>query len=214
MAVVGKAYGLFIKSLVNKEMNINTDTLKVMLCTSQYVPDQNAHQYKSSVTNELSVVTGTLSAASTAAATTLSSSVSIPVGNVIAIDSAANLETRVVTAVTGAGPFTLTVSALTLAHASGVAVAANPGYTTTGIALTGVTTAYATKTVSIAAANVTFGATTTMTARFAVIYDSSPTTDATRGLIAWEDFGVDVSSSAGPFGITWDTTGIVTLAVA
>lgn len=51
-----KAYGLFAKSLANKEVDLDSDTLKAMLCTSAYTPDQDTHQYKSDVTNE---VTGT-----------------------------------------------------------------------------------------------------------------------------------------------------------
>ncbi|MBF5002408.1 hypothetical protein IRT45_35415 [Nocardia sp. BSTN01] len=54
MAHVAKFYGKFLLSLANKEINLNTDTFKVMLCSSLYVPDQDAHQYKSSVTNEIS----------------------------------------------------------------------------------------------------------------------------------------------------------------
>lgn len=56
MAVTAKMFGLAMKSMVNKEVDFDTDTVKVMLCTSTYVPNQDTHQYKSSVTNE---VTGT-----------------------------------------------------------------------------------------------------------------------------------------------------------
>src|SRR6266567_5455179 len=54
MADVAKFYGLFFSSLANKEVDFNSDTIKAMLCTSSYTPDQDAHQYKSSVTNEVS----------------------------------------------------------------------------------------------------------------------------------------------------------------
>jgi hypothetical protein len=54
MAHTAKFYGKFLLSLANKEVNLNSDTFKVMLCSSAYVPDQDAHQYKSSVTNEIS----------------------------------------------------------------------------------------------------------------------------------------------------------------
>ncbi len=50
----GYAYGLFVKSLFNKEVNLNSDTLKVMLCTSAYTPNQDTHQYKADITNEVS----------------------------------------------------------------------------------------------------------------------------------------------------------------
>ncbi|MRH86008.1 hypothetical protein GFY24_00760 [Nocardia sp. SYP-A9097] len=56
MAHVAKYYGKFFVSLANKEIDLDSDTLKVMLCTSSYTPDQDAHQYKSSVTSE---ITGT-----------------------------------------------------------------------------------------------------------------------------------------------------------
>lgn len=54
MAVSAKLYGLFIESLFNQEIDINTDTLKTMLCSSAYVPNQDTHRYKSDVTNEIS----------------------------------------------------------------------------------------------------------------------------------------------------------------
>lgn len=56
MAVTAKVYGLAMKSMLNKEIDYDSDTIKVMLCTSSYTPNQDTHQYKSSVTNE---ITGT-----------------------------------------------------------------------------------------------------------------------------------------------------------
>lgn len=56
MAVTSKVYGLAQQSLANKEIDFDTDTVMVMLCTSAYVPDQDTHRYRSQVTNE---VTGT-----------------------------------------------------------------------------------------------------------------------------------------------------------
>lgn len=54
MAITAKYFGLFFKSAFNKEIDLDTDALKVMLCTSSYTPNQDTHQYKSSVTNEVS----------------------------------------------------------------------------------------------------------------------------------------------------------------
>lgn len=84
MAVSAKVYGLAIKSAFNKEVSWASDTIKVMLCTSTYVPDQDAHQYKSSVTNE---VTGT---GYTAGGATLASKTATYTGatNTIAYDAA------------------------------------------------------------------------------------------------------------------------------
>jgi len=145
MAITAKLYGGFLKSLANKEIDLDTDTLKVMLCTSAYTPDQDAHQYKSSVTNEVS---GT-------------------------------------------------------------------GYTAGGATLAGVTVAYtgATNTLTLDAADPSW-ASSTITARTAVIYDSTPATDATRPLIAYLQSDVDISSSGGAFTITFDANGIATITAA
>ncbi len=145
MAVTAKLYGLALQSAFNKEIDWDSDTIKVMLCTSSYTPDQDTHRYKSSVTNE---VTGT-------------------------------------------------------------------GYTAGGATLTSPTFAYTsgTNTVTLDAADTSW-ANSTITARYAVIYDATPGTDATRPLIAYVDFGADVSSSAGTFQITWDAAGIFTVTVS
>jgi hypothetical protein len=139
MAVSAKVYTLFQKSLANKEVDLDSDTLKVMLCTSTYTPNQDTHQYKSSITNE---VTGT-------------------------------------------------------------------GYTATGATLGSVTVTNSGHVVTLDAADTSW-TTSTITARYAVVYDSTPASDATRPLICYVDFGADVVSSGGTFQITWDATGIVT----
>jgi hypothetical protein len=54
MAITAKVYGLAIKSIVNKEVDWDSDTIKAALCTSSYTPNQDTHQYASSLTNELS----------------------------------------------------------------------------------------------------------------------------------------------------------------
>lgn len=145
MAVTAKVYGKFFLSAFNKELDLDTDTLKVMLCTSSYTPDQDTHQYKSSVTNEVS---GT-------------------------------------------------------------------GYTAGGATLGSVTVAYSsgTNTVTLDAADTSWSS-STITARYAVVYDSSPASDATRPLICYIDFGADVISNNGTFTITWDSAGIMAVTSA
>jgi hypothetical protein len=49
----GKFFGLFFTSVMNKEIDLNSDVIKAMLCTNLYTPNQDTHQYKSSVTNEV-----------------------------------------------------------------------------------------------------------------------------------------------------------------
>lgn len=145
MAVTGFFYGQAFTSAFNKEIDVDTDVLKVMLCTSTYTPNQDTHRYKSSVTNE---VVGT-------------------------------------------------------------------GYTATGATLTSPTVSYTagTNVFAFDAADTSW-ATSTITARYAVIYNSSPASDATRPLIGYLDFGADFVSTGGTFLITWDAAGIFTVTVA
>jgi hypothetical protein len=215
MAATAKLFGLFMKSVLNKEVDIDSDTLKVILLLSSATPSQDTWQYKSSVAGELSTVATTLSSAATAGATTIASVASIPVGNTIVIDSAGTAEVRTVSAVSGTGPYTLTVAALGAAHASGATVVANPGYTAGGITLTGVTVTYdaSTNTVKIDCDDPVW-ASATLTAGKAVFLDSTPATDATRPLISYADFGGDVSSTSGPFTLQIDANGIATLTAA
>lgn len=70
---------------------------------------------------------GTLSAATTAGTSTITTSVSYPVGTEVIVDTSANREIVTVAAVAGASaPFTITtVAPTTISHASGVAVTPN-----------------------------------------------------------------------------------------
>ena len=139
-------YGLLAKSVFNKEIDWDTDTIKVALVTSSYTPNQDTHDYWDDVVaNE---ATGT-------------------------------------------------------------------GYTATGATLGSKTATYdtATNKTTFDAADVSW-ASSTITARYAVLYDSSPATDATRPLLAYVDFGSNQSSSAGTFTVSWSASGIFTLTMA
>ena len=57
-------------------------------------------------------------------------------------------------------------------------------------------------------------ANSTITARYAVIYDATPAADADKKLLAYVDFGADKSSSSGTFQITWNASGIFTVTAA
>lgn len=90
------------------------------------------------------------------------------------------------------------------------------GYTAGGATLANKTNTYdsATNVIKLDADDVTW-ASSTITARYAVIYDATGGgTNATRPLIGYVDFGSDQSSSNGNFTITWDATGIVRVTVA
>jgi hypothetical protein len=81
------------------------------------------------------------------------------------------------------------------------------GYTAGGAVLTNKTVTYnaSTNTIVFDADDVSW-ANSTVTARYAVIYDDTPSSN--KPLIGFVDFGADASSSAGTFQITWDTNGI------
>jgi hypothetical protein len=143
--MASKMYGQFLAKALNKEIDFDTDDIRVMLTSSAYTPNQDTHAYKSDVTNE---VTGT-------------------------------------------------------------------GYTAGGQALTSKTVTYdATNNVIVLDAADTTWASSTVTARYAVIYDNTPATDATKPLLGYVDFVSDQSSTNGNFTITWDATGIFRITVA
>ncbi len=144
--MASKLYGQFLSQALNKEIDWDTDTIKVALLTNSYTPDQDAHNYLDDViTNEVS---GT-------------------------------------------------------------------GYTAGGNTLANKTNTYNAGTnVIVLDADDTTWSSSTITARYAVVYDASPATNATRPLIGYVDFGSDQSSSNGNFTITWDATGIVRITVA
>jgi hypothetical protein len=150
MAVTAKLYGNAVLNAFKKTMDLSSDTIKVMLCTSSYTPNQDTHDFKDDVTNE---VTGT-------------------------------------------------------------------GYTAGGATLTNKSLTYTanTNTIMFDADDVTWS-NSTITARYAVIYDASPSTDATRPLIGYIDFTggspVDgISSTNGAFTIQWNASGIFTATVS
>jgi len=144
--MASKLYGQFVQAAFNKEIDFDSDTIKVALLTNAYTPDQDAHNYFDDVVAH--EVTGT-------------------------------------------------------------------GYTAGGNTLANKTNTYdsATNVIKLDADDTTW-ASSTITARYAVIYDATPATNATRPLIGYVDFGSDQSSSNGNFTITWDSTGIVRVTVA
>jgi hypothetical protein len=146
MAVTAFVFGNQFLSAWNKEEDLNSDVMKCMLTTVTYVPNQDTHAYKSSVTNE---VTGT---AYTATGTTITTPAITYTGG------------------TNVGMFDADDAVWTTATISGI--------------------------------------------RIAVVYDSTPGTDATRPLITYVDMGGDQTVSAANFTVSWSASGIYTLTAA
>lgn len=144
--MASKAYGQFIGKALNKEIDWDSDSIKVMLVSSAYTPNQDTHDYLDDVVgNE---VTGT-------------------------------------------------------------------GYTAGGQALASKTLTYdaGTNVIVLDAADVTW-ASSTITARYAVIYDDTPAGNSAKPLIAYLDMVSDQSSNNGNFVIQWDASGIVRITTA
>jgi hypothetical protein len=143
--VTALLYGSAPAKFANKEIDWDSDTIKVSLHTSTYTPDQDTHDYFNDATNE----------------------------------------------------------------------ASGTGYTAGGATLGTKTVGYTagTNITKFDAADTSW-ASSTITARYAVIYDSTPGTAATNPLIGYVDFGADMSSNNGTFQITWDANGIFTAVVA
>jgi len=90
---------------------------------------------------------------------------------------------------------------------------AGTGYTAGGATLASVTSTVSGVVYTFDAADVTWSS-STITARYAIIYDSTPGSAATNPLIGYVDFGEDKVSSSGNFVITWNASGIFTDTVA
>jgi hypothetical protein len=144
--MASKMYGSFFGKALNKEVDWDSDTIKVALLSSAYTPNQDAHDYLDDVI--ASEVTGT-------------------------------------------------------------------GYTAGGATLASKTITYdgANNVTVLDAADVTW-ASSTITARYAVVYDDAGATNSQKVLLGYVDFGSDQSSTSGNFTVTWDSTGIFRLTVA
>ena len=202
MPYTGYFYASAFTKTWNKEADLDTDTLKAMLCTSSYAPNRGTHAYKSDVTNE---ITGTGYTAGGLALTT--PTIAYVAANSWATaraNTTAYVEGQVVRPATGNGFLYKCI----VAGTSGGSIPTYP--TTYGGTVTDGTVTWE----CVAAGGVVLDAvdpswaTATLTARYCVIYDSSPATDATRPLIAYLDFGTDVSSTAAAYTINLDANGI------
>lgn len=90
-------------------------------------------------------------------------------------------------------------------------VAAAGGYSTGGATITTPTVTADSTTGKFDGDDTTWAA-STITARYAVVYQSNGGTAANDPILRIIDFGSDKSSSSGPFTLQWDATGIFRIA--
>jgi hypothetical protein len=84
------------------------------------------------------------------------------------------------------------------------------GYTAGGKALSGVTASYASNTLTFTASTLQWTS-STITAYYAVVYDTTPGTASTNPLIGYVNFGGAQNDSGGTFQIAWNASGIFQL---
>ena len=92
-------------------------------------------------------------------------------------------------------------------------VANGNGYTTGGATLANKALTTTGKVTTFDADDISW-ANSTITARYAAIYDATPAAAADKKLLAYVDFGADKVSTSGTFQITWNASGIFTITAA
>lgn len=114
--------------------------------------------------------------------------------------------------------YTPALTHTTWSNVSANEVAAGGGYTTDGEDMGSLTDNESAGTTTLDAADVSWGATTTITAKYAIcIMGNVAGAAGTDNLVFYVDLnsgGGSVSSSSGPFDVNWNASGIATVAAA
>jgi hypothetical protein len=191
----------------NKEIDYDSDQIQETLHTSSYTPDLAAHKYVSDLTNEASGTGYT-----TGGQTVTSCSKTLTVANSWATAWAATTAYALDFLVrpTAGNGFLYRVAT------AGTSSGTQPTWPTViGTTVTDGTVVWECVGRRVLVLTGTFPswATSTITARYLVMHDHTPSTDATRPLIGLVDFGSDKSSSAGTFAYTPSTQGALIVAI-
>lgn len=209
MAVTTSWYRKADLAAYNKEIDWDTDTIKISLHTSSYTPNLDTHDYFSDVTNEVSG-TGYTSGGATLASKAMTYTAANSWGTAWAAATAYGAE-AIVRPTTGNGYLYRAQGAGGTSHA-----ATEPTWPTTiGDEVTdnGVTwTCIGKGIVAFDAADPSWSS-STITARYAVIRDAATGSAATEPLMILIDFGTDVSSTAATFTIAFAALGIAYKAI-
>lgn len=207
MAVTSNWFRNVLKLALNKEIDYDTDTIKCMMTTSAYTPNLDTHDYKDDVTNEVTgtgyvaggATLGTKTITYTAANSLTAWAVATPylVGDLRRPTAGNTHAYRCIVAGTShatteptwptVGGATVTDNTVTWAECGGGVVKLNAADTS--------------------------WANSTITARYAIIYDSTGV-DATSPLMVLVNFGADKTSENNEFKIVWDDDGIAYIPVA
>lgn len=196
----------FLK-VFNKEIDWDSDTIKLMLLTSSHTPNLDTHAYKSDLTNEVSGTGYTAGGATLASKT--QTVVAANSWSTARANSTAYQVGDVVRPATGNGHLYRCI----IAGTSGSSVPTWPTVSGQTVTDGSVTWAEIGRAVIVFDAADPSWANSTITARYGVAYDDSPATDATKPLLALYDFGADQISSNGSFSLTIAASGIFYIGV-
>lgn len=189
-----KFYGKAFLAVFNKEIDFAADTLKMQLHTSSYTPDLLAHDYHDDLTNEVANGNGYTTGGATLAnaSITLVTAANAPAW---ATGTAYKLGQLVRKTTTNGHIYRCIVAGTSHADTEPT-WPTNPGEDVTDNTVTWeeAGSCY----IKLDFDDVTWSA-STITARYAVVVDTTPGSSSTNPLILLIDFGTDQSSSAADF---------------
>ena len=235
-------YNAAFTSAFSKQMSVPSDTFKLQLHTSLYVPNKGTHRFQSDLSNELpagngytvggNVISGmAVNMINTNAVQTIPAQ-GAPFSITVSIGGVALTTTSIAAGATGA---TVQAAIAALGHVGvgNVTVAGNGPYAVTfggtlgAQAITLMVMATGTGPVAnttpgvgtfyITGGNVSWPNSTFIApnaARYGVIVDTTPGSAATNPILGIVDFVTDQSPTNGTLSVTWDPTGIVVVTVA
>lgn len=207
--VMAQWYRNALVKLLNKEADIDSDSLKVTLHTSSYTPNLDTHDYVDDLSAELAATGGYTTGGVTLASATVvytaanswgsarANSTAYTLGTIIRPASANGYLYRVVVAGTTAGspPTFPTVLGQTVADGGATLACVGSGI------------------IVIDAADASWSSASFTGVRYAVISDRSPGSAAAQPLLGLIDFGSDQAGGGGAFALIFDAQGILQLLV-
>lgn len=191
--------------LLNKEADLDSDTLVGTLHTSSYTPNLDTHDYVDDLTNEHANSGGYTTGGATLASKTLTQTAANSWGTQWAAATAYAVD-WIVRPTSGNG-FLYRVAVAGTSHAS-----TQPTWpTTVGLTVVdqGVTWECVGRAVLTFDAADLVWSSSTITARYLVISDRTPGASNAQPLIGLEDFSTDKSSSSAAFTVTFSAQGIL-----
>lgn len=206
-AMTVRPFGRGVLALLNKEADLNSDTLKMTLHTSTYTPDYDVHDYVNDLSNELSTAGGYTAGGLTLTSPTITQTVANSWTQQWTLSTAYTLN-QIVRPTSGNGFIYQAVVA-------GTSSGTQPTWPTTiGLTVTdgGVTWACVGRgAVIFDFADPSWATFSAGPFRTAVVADYTPGTSATQPLICAFAFASDQTGGGGTFNIVVDVNGAVVL---